>query len=119
MAKNRKSARPPFTPPKRAKEEKSSRRDGGRKEFDNTNRGALFQNDKDGNEARPDMTGIVDLQIPKDAKPGDVVKFRIAAWERTDRNDNPYLSMTIQKADKQGSNKKGKGPDEEEADDKE
>lgn len=107
-----KMKRPPHTPPKTAKEETSSRRGGGdKKPFSNTNRGALFQNDKDGNEKRPDMTGIIDIQIPEDVTPGQVVKFRLAGWERQDRNDNTYLSLNIQKADKQGSNRKSKDED--------
>lgn len=106
-----KPSRPPHKSPKLAPEDKSSRRDSGDKKFDNTNRGALFQNDKDGNEKRPDMTGIIDIQIPEDAKAGQVVKFRLAGWERQDRNDNTYLSLNIQRADKQGSNRKSKDKD--------
>ena len=30
-------------------------------QFDNTNRGALFTTDKQGNERRPDMTGNLDV----------------------------------------------------------
>lgn len=30
-------------------------------EYDNTNRGALFRNDKDGNEKRPDYTGKINV----------------------------------------------------------
>jgi hypothetical protein len=103
----KKISRPAHSAPKKAEEEKGGTR-GGRREFDNTNRGALFQNDKAGNEKRPDLTGIVDLEIPEGCKPGDVVKFRVAAWEReSERSGNQYLSLTIQKADKQGGNKKG------------
>lgn len=105
----KKVSRPKHSPPKRAQEQESGKsgKPGGRKEFDNTNRGALFQNDKDGNEKRPDYTGIVDVVIPDDVEIGDLVKFRLAGWEREDRNGNTYLSLTIQKADKQGSNKGG------------
>lgn len=102
MADKKKSSRPAHTPPKRAKEEKSSSR-GGKQGFDNTNRGALFPNDKDGNEKRPDHTGTFDIKIPDGCKPGQVVKFRVAGWERESKNGNAYLSCTIQKADKQGN----------------
>jgi hypothetical protein len=104
MAAKNKVSRPGHTPPKQAEEEKSKGRTkrGG---FDNTDRGALFENDKDGNENRPDLTGTVDLKIPEGAKPGEVIKFRIAAWQKESQAGNPYYSLKIQKADKQGSNR--------------
>jgi hypothetical protein len=102
----KKVSRPKHTPPAPAEEEKGGK--GAKKGFDNTNRGALFSNDKEGNDARPDYTGIVDLQIPDDAKPGDVVKFRLAGWiKEAKSNGEEFVSLQIQKADTQGSNKKG------------
>lgn len=117
----KKVSRPKHSPPKRAKEQES-RKGGKGKPFDNTNRGALFSNDKDGNDARPDYTGIVDLEIPKGAKPGEVIKFRLAGWIKEAKSSGEeFVSLTIQKADTQGSNKKGfsgkKGKDEDETDD--
>ena len=112
MAAKKKVKRPAHKAPAKAQEEKGSGRGsnrgsgGGKKSFDNTNRGALFPNDKDGNEKRPDHTGIADIEIPEGCKPGQVVKFRLAGWERESQNGDPYLSLTIQKADKQGSNRK-------------
>lgn len=107
MAKAKKVSRPPHKAPARAKEEKG-RKGGKGKPFDNTNRGALFQNDKDGNEKRPDYTGIVDIKIPDDVEPGDVVKFRLAGWERESKSGDTYLSLQIQKADKQGNGRRHK-----------
>ena len=34
-------------------------------EYDNTNRGALYKNDKQGNEKRPDFTGKINVNGPK------------------------------------------------------
>lgn len=107
MAVKKKVARPGHKAPAKAPEQKKGKGGGGGKQFDNTNRGALFLNDKDGNEARPDYTGVADIEIPEGAKAGDVVKFRIAGWQRQPKNGgNDYLSINIQKADTQGSNRK-------------
>jgi hypothetical protein len=122
MAVKKKVSRPAHTPPKRAKEQDKGGRSsgGGKKGFDNKNRGALFLNDKDGNDARPDYTGIADIEITKDMKPGSVVKFRLAGWSKTPNSGGAdYLSLSIQKADKQGSNRKGGGDEEEESGDEE
>lgn len=108
MAAKKKVSRPAHKAPARAPEEKDGPKKGkGTKSYDNTNRGALFLNDKDGNEARPDYTGTVDLEIPADVKSGDVVKFRIAGWTKTpNAGGDDFLSLNFQKADKQGSNTK-------------
>lgn len=109
MAKAKKKvARPPHKAPAKAKEQSEGRRSSGQKTFDNTNRGALFLNDKDGNDARPDYTGTVDVKVPDDASPGDLVKFRVAGWTKTPNSGgDDFLSLSLQEADKQGSNKKG------------
>jgi uncharacterized protein (DUF736 family) len=86
--------RPKHTPPARAKEETAEK--GGNKTFDNTNRGVLFPQDKEGNENRPDLTGSADIKIPDDASPGDVVKFRLAAWEKESKAGNKFLSLNFQ-----------------------
>lgn len=41
-------------------------------DYDNTNTFALFKNDKEGNEKRPDYTGSIELEGGK--------KLRLAAW---------------------------------------
>lgn len=104
----KKVSRPKHTPPAHAEEEKNEK--GGKKGFDNTNRGALFSNDKEGNDSRPDYTGIVDLQIPEGVKSGDVVKFRLAGWIKAAKTSGEeFVSLQIQKADTQGSNADKKG----------
>ena len=55
-------------------------------QFDNTNRGALFTNDKQGNERRPDMTGNLDVGGKK---------FRISAWRR-EGSRGPFLSLSVE-----------------------
>ena len=43
-------------------------------DFDETNTFALFRNDKEGNEKRPDRTGYVNI---------DGVRYRLSGWNRS------------------------------------
>ena len=57
-------------------------------EYDNTNTGALFRNDKDGNEKRPDYKGSLDVN-------GE--QFWISAWIRESKNDGrKFMSLKIE-----------------------
>lgn len=60
----------------------------GPKEYDNTNRGVLFPNDKQGNDARPDYTGKINV---------DGVEKRLAAWvtESKSGNVSQFLKITV------------------------
>lgn len=56
---------------------------GGNGDFDDTNRGVLFVNDKGDNEARPDFTGNIainpdDFVVSEDG----LIRIRIAAWNK-------------------------------------
>ncbi len=65
-----------------------------KKEYDNTNTGALFVNDKDGNEKRPDKTGKLVIKV-EDFEPdadGNVTIW-LAAWERESERVGTYLSL--------------------------
>lgn len=53
---------------------------------DYPNSGALFKNDKDGNEARPDFTGNLDVEGSE---------YRIAAWKKVSKAGNTFLSLKI------------------------
>ena len=55
--------------------------------FDNTNRGVLFPNDKKGNEKRPDFTG--DLNVGG-------VEYRLSAWKKASKQGNNFLSISVQ-----------------------
>lgn len=55
------------------------------KEFDNTNRGVLFPNDKHGNDARPDYTGKINVEG---------VEKRLAAWLASG-SSGEYLRITV------------------------
>jgi len=57
-------------------------------QYDNTNRFALFKNnDKQGNENRPDYTGTVTLENGKE--------MRMAAWMRESKTGTKYLSGQV------------------------
>jgi hypothetical protein len=65
-------------------------------EFDNTNRGALFVNDKDGNDKRPDWQGYVKIDPAQFAQGDDgLVEIRLAAWEREAKvSGKKFLSVS-------------------------
>ena len=55
--------------------------------WSNENRGALFPNDKKGNEKRPDFTG--DLNVGG-------VEYRLSAWKKASKQGNNCLSISVQ-----------------------
>lgn len=59
---------------------------GARKEFDDTNRGILFKNDRKENEKHPDYKGTLNV---------DGVEFWISGW-RKDTKKGPALSLSVQ-----------------------
>ena len=54
--------------------------------FDNTNRGALFKNDKGDNPARPDYNGKINVE-GKD--------FWISAWLKKSNAGNTFMSLSV------------------------
>lgn len=65
------------------------------KQFDDTNRGVLFVNDKGDNDARPDMTGNVVID-PEQYEIGEdgLLRIRLAAWNKNSENAGDYLSIS-------------------------
>lgn len=66
-------------------------------EYDNTNKGVLFQNDKDGNDQRPDYTGKLNVEGKE---------YRIAGWKRVGKSGKPFLSIAISEPQEQQSAQK-------------
>jgi uncharacterized protein (DUF736 family) len=56
-------------------------------DYDDTNSGAFFKNDKEGNENRPDYKGPINV---------DGVAHEIAGWMKTSKAGKPYMSLSIQ-----------------------
>ena len=55
--------------------------------FDNTNLGVLFPNDKKGNEKRPDFTGDINV---------GGTEYRLSAWKKASKQGNNFLSISVQ-----------------------
>jgi uncharacterized protein (DUF736 family) len=57
-------------------------------DFDNNLRGALFKNDKQGNEKRPDYKGECEI---------DGEKFYLSAWIRTSKKGAKFMSLQFER----------------------
>lgn len=55
-------------------------------QYDNELRGSLFKNDKEGNDARPDYTGTVQV---------DGKEYRLAAWIKEAASGKKYMSLKL------------------------
>ena len=54
---------------------------------DNTNSGALFKNDKEGKESRPDYRGTLNV---------NGTDFWISAWIKSSKAGQKYMSLSVQ-----------------------
>jgi len=64
------------------------------KEFDNTNRGSLFKNDKKSTEQMPDYKGQINVN-------GE--EFWINAWLKTSKQGTKFMSLSVSPKDRQVS----------------
>ena len=55
-------------------------------DYDNTNTGAMFKRDKEGNENRPDYSGPINV---------DGTDWEVAAWIRESKAGNKYMSLKV------------------------
>lgn len=55
--------------------------------YDDTNRGALFKNDKQGNENRPDYKGQINFNGQD---------CWLSAWLKKSKNGTKYMSLSVQ-----------------------
>jgi len=55
-------------------------------EYDNTNGGVLFRNDKKETEKHPDMTGSLDV---------DGVEYYLSGWTKTSKQGKKFLSVSV------------------------
>ena len=56
-------------------------------QYDNNNSGALFKNDKEGNDKRPDYRGQCEV---------DRAQYWLSAWIRTDKNNKKYMQVKFE-----------------------
>ena len=61
-------------------------------DYDNTNRGALFKNEKT-KDSQPDYTGKSDFEG---------TEYRIASWIKTSKNGKPFMSLSVEKLEGEG-----------------
>ena len=74
-------------------------------EFDNTNRGSLFKNDRKEEEKQPDMTGTINI---------DGVEYWISGWKRVSKAGSGFISLSVrprQEESRQSSQQTKKGID--------
>jgi len=62
------------------------------REYDNTNRGALFRNEQRKTEKHPDYTGTIDIEG---------VEYRLAGWVRESKQGRKFLSLAATRVEDQ------------------
>lgn len=78
------------------------------KQFDNTNSGVLFKNDKQGNESRPDYKGTLNVNGQD---------FWISAWLKSSKAGNKYMSLSVQPKEAKSGTERRAAPVAEQFDD--
>ena len=69
-------------------------------DYDNTNSGVLFKNDKQGNEKRPDYKGSIDVNGTEDW---------LSSWIK-DGQKGKFMSLSVQAKDEQPKVQNGSPP---------
>ena len=62
-------------------------------EYDKTNRGAMFKNDRKETDRHPDMKGSVNIEGRE---------FWVSAWRQTSKAGKPYVSLSFTAKEQQG-----------------
>lgn len=76
------------TLPKKSNGSASAKPQQKQNDFDNTNKGVLFENDKQGNEKRPDYRGNINI---------NGVEHKIAAWVKTPKSGGAdFLTISVE-----------------------
>lgn len=71
-------------------------------DYDNTDRGALFKNDKEGgNPNRPDYKGSINV---------GGTDYWLSAWLKTDRNGKKFMSLSVKLKDEVRHHEDRKNP---------
>ncbi|MFY8183060.1 MAG: hypothetical protein ACOVKL_02440 [Polynucleobacter sp.] len=68
-------------------------------EFDNTNRGSLFKNDKKTEEKHPDLSGSINIEG---------VEYWISSWKKISKAGTPFFSLSVRQ--KQEINRQSSQP---------
>lgn len=71
-----------------------AKRSASNSDYDNSNKGVLFPNDKEGNENRPDVTGYVTIKVEDYEVDGEgLIKVRLAGWNKSSDHAGAYISL--------------------------
>ena len=72
------------------------------KEYDNTNRGSLFDNDKKEKDTHPDFTGSINV---------DGKEYWLNGWKKTSKAGNRFFSLSVKPKDQKQAVKKSADPE--------
>jgi len=82
------------------------------KKYDNTNRGALFRNDRKTSDKHPSHKGNATIELKADCtcpKCGhqfglvSLIKYWLSAWVKTGKNDSRFFSISFEKVEAPGA----------------
>lgn len=65
-------------------------------EYDNTNRGVIFPNDRKQKSSHPDFKGSCTIKTPD----GELIEYWVSGWEKEGRN-GPLMSLSFQLKEEQ------------------
>ena len=63
-------------------------------QYDNTNRGALFKNDRKEKESHPDLKGIINI---------DGVEYWLSGWSKVTQKGDKMLSLSVSPKEQQNA----------------
>jgi len=64
-------------------------------EYDNTNSGALFENQKREKPSHPHLRGSCVIKTPD----GELVEYWVSAWQKTSKGGDDFFSLSFQMKD--------------------
>lgn len=70
-------------------------------EYDNTNSGALFENEKRNSEKQPHLRGSCTIKTPD----GELVEYWVSAWQKTSKKGDDFFSLSFQLKEEQEERK--------------
>ena len=73
-------------------------------EYDNTNSGALFENQKREKPSHPHLRGSCTIKTPD----GELVEYWVSAWQKTSKGGDDFFSLSFQMKD--GAEKNAEKP---------